>query len=218
MTVSAKIPASRTSGQTTAGNGGGPIAAPRVVNNRRVRTGGVLFGVLLLVLGAALSGLALLSATRTSAYVAVARNIPAGKQITAADLKYVELSGGQGLSAIPAGQVNGVINRYAGTTLYTGTLVVLSELTKTTLINGNQAEILIHVGGLPSSTVKPGDQVTLVAPSPTPGTAGQTYQATIIDFGAPGSDGSVSMHVAVDSSAAPILLSLGTLQLFVVGR
>ena len=84
MTVSAKIPSNRTTDPTMNGAGGGPIAAPRVVNNRRVRTGGVLLGVLLLVLGAALSGLALLSATRTSAYLAIARQVPVGKQITAA--------------------------------------------------------------------------------------------------------------------------------------
>jgi len=220
MTVSAKVPTSRNGNATTAGNGGGPIAAPRVVNNRRVRTGGVLLGVLLLVLGAALSGLALLSATRTSAYVAVARQIPNGKQITAADLSTVELSGGQGLSAIPADQVNSVIGRYASTTLYPGALVVPSELTNTTLVDSNQAEIGIHVGTLPSSTLKPGDHVTLVVPSPTPGTPGQTYPATVIDLGAPGSDGSVSMHVAVDPTAAAAILSLGSasIQLYVAGR
>jgi hypothetical protein len=218
MTVSAKIPANRTTDPRVNGAGGGPIAAPRVVNNRRVRTGGVLLGVLLLVLGAALSGLALLSATRTSSYVAVARTIQTGQKIAPTDLKYVELSGGQGLSAIPAGSVNAVIGQFAGTTLYAGALVVPNDLSKTTLVDQNQASIGIHVSNLPSSTLKPGDHVTLVTPGSTPGTAGTTYPATIIDFGSPGGDGSVFMHVAVDLSAAPILTSFGTLRLFVAGR
>ena len=81
MTVSAKIPSNRTTDPTINGAGGGPIAAPRVVNNRRVRTGGVLLGVLLLVLGAALSGLALLSATRTSSYLAISRPVPVGEAL-----------------------------------------------------------------------------------------------------------------------------------------
>jgi hypothetical protein len=219
MTVSAKIPASRSANATTAGNGGGPIAAPRVVNNRRVRTGGVLLGVLLLVLGAALSGLALLSATRTSAYVAVARQIPTGKQITAADLSTVELSGGQGLAAIPANQVNSIIGRYASTTLYPGALVVPSELTNTTLVDSNQAEIGIHVSTLPSSSLKPGDRVVLVATGGAPGAPTQTFPATVIDIGAPAGDGSVSMHVAVESNFAPVILSLGGgLQLYLAGH
>jgi SAF domain len=219
MTVSAKIPASRTGNATTAGNGGKPIAAPRVVNNRRVRTGGVLLGILLLVLGAALSGLALLSATRTSAYVAVAQQIPNGKQITAADLSTVELSGGQGLAAIPADQVNSVIGRYASTTLYPGALVVASELSNTTLVDSSQAEIGIHASTLPSSTLKPGDHVVLVSTGGAPGATAQTYPAVVVDLGTPASDGSVSMHVAVDPSAATAILSLGgNVQLYVAGH
>ncbi len=219
MTVSAKIPASRSANATTAGNGGGPIAAPRVVNNRRVRTGGVLLGVLLLVLGAALSGLALLSATRTSAYVAVANNIQAGAKIGPADLKFVELSGGQGLLAIPSAQINTVIGQYAATTLNAGSLVVPSDLSTKTLVGPGQAEISIHVGALPSSTLKPGDQVFLVATGAAPGAAAPTYPATVIDMGTPGSDGSVGMHVAVESGSAATILSLGGgLQLYVVGR
>src|SRR5262245_14708047 len=113
MTVSAKIPVSRPGGSPSGGGGAGPIAAPRVVNNRRIRTGGILLAVLLLVLGAALSGLALLSATRTSAYLAVAKQVPVGQTVQASDLKTVELSGGQGLEAIPANQINTVVGRRA---------------------------------------------------------------------------------------------------------
>lgn len=207
MTVSAKIPASRSGNATTAGNGGGPIAAPRVVNNRRVRTGGVLLGVLLLVLGAALSGLALLSATRTSAYLAVSRPVQVGSQITAADLTTVELSGGQGLSAIPANQINSVIGRHAAVTLYPGTLIAAAELNNQTLLRANEAEIGIRASNL--TFVKPGDQIQLVPLNTANGAVAGTisFNATVIDVGAPGSDGSVSLHVAVSATEAPAILA-----------
>jgi len=208
MTVSAKIPASRNgSSATTAGNGGGPIAAPRVVNNRRVRTGGVLLGVLLLVLGAALSGLALLSATRTSAYLAVGRPVQVGSQITAADLTTVELSGGQGLSAIPASQINSVIGRHAAVTLYPGTLIAAEQLNNQTLLRPGEAEIGIRSSNL--TFVKPGDQILLVPLNTAGGAAAGTisFNATVIDVGTPGSDGSVSLHVAVGAAEAPTILT-----------
>jgi hypothetical protein len=207
MTVSAKIPASRTNNATTAGSGGGPIAAPRVVNNRRVRTGGVLLGVLLLVLGAALSGLALLSATRTSAYLAVSRPVQVGSQITAADLTTVQLSGGQGLSAIPANQMNSVIGRHAAVTLYPGTLIAADQLNNQTLLQPGEAEIGIRSSNL--TFVKPGDQILLVPLNTAGGAAAGTisFNATVIDVGTPGSDGSVSLHVAVSAAEAPTILT-----------
>jgi hypothetical protein len=208
MTVSAKVPTSRNGNATTAGNGGGPIAAPRVVNNRRLRTGGVLLGVLLLVLGAALSGLALLSATRTSAYLAVSRPVQVGSQITAADLTTVELSGGQGLSAIPANQINSVVGRHAAVTLYPGTLIAAAQLNNQTLLQSGEAEIGIRSSNL--TFVKPGDQILLVPLNTAGGTGAAgtiSFNATVIDVGTPGSDGSVSLHVAVSAAEAPTILT-----------
>ena len=207
MTVSAKIPSNRTTDPTTNGAGGGPIAAPRVVNNRRVRTGGVLLGVLLLVLGAALSGLALLSATRTSSYLAISRPVEVGAQITRDDLTTVELSGGQGLSALSANQIDAVIGQHAAVTLVPGTLVAKAELTTQTLVKPGEAEIGIRASNL--TFVKAGDQVVLV-PLHTAGgvVAGSiSFNATVVDVGAPGSDGTVSLHVAVSAAQAPTILT-----------
>jgi len=211
MTVSIKTPANRASGPPSGGSGGRPIPAPRVVNNRRIRTGGVLLAVLLLVLGAALSALALLSATRTSSYLAVGHQVQIGSQITAQDLTTVQLSGGQGLSAIPADQINSVIGQRAAVTLLPGTLVASGELTDQNLVKPNDAQIGISVrsSSLPSATLRAGDQVWLVPlATPTGGTAGTVrYDATVIDVGTPGSDGSVALHVAVDANSAPSIVA-----------
>jgi hypothetical protein len=208
MTVSAKVPVNRAGGQS-GGSGGGPIPAPRVVNNRRLRTGGILLAVLLLVLGAALSGLALLSATRTSAYVAVGQRVPIGAQIKATDLTTVELSGGQGLSAIPASQIDSVIGRHAAVELVPGTLVAKAELNDKTLLTEGDAEVGIRATILPSNALKAGDQILLVPNSTNANAPAGTvsFNATLIDIGAPGTDGSVNMHVAVNALEAPTIVT-----------
>ncbi len=96
--VSTKVPASRMNGSPA----GGPMPMPRVVGNRRIRTGGIALATMLLAFGAALSGIALVSVAKTSAYLAVAKPVAVGSQIAATDLTTVQLSGGGGLTLIPA--------------------------------------------------------------------------------------------------------------------
>jgi hypothetical protein len=213
MTVSAKIPVSRPGGSPSGGSGAGPIAAPRVVNNRRIRTGGILLAVLLLVLGAALSGLALLSATRTSAYLAVAKQVPVGQTIQASDLKTVELSGGQGLEAIPANQISTVLGRRASTTLVPGALLAPEQLTNQPLLPTGFAEIGLSwpVSRLAAPGLKAGDKIILFPVASNGAATGDTqFAATIIDIGSADSSGSVVIHLAVDVAQAPIIFSLGS--------
>jgi hypothetical protein len=211
MTVSTKTPTNRASGSPSGGSGGRPIPAPRVVNNRRIRTGGVLLAVLLLVLGAALSALALLSATKTSGYLAVARQLQIGDQITAQDLTTVQFSGGQGLSAIPASQINSVIGRHASVPLAPGTLLAQSEMNDKTILQTGDAEVGLSIRKANLPIVKPGDQVTLVGISTSQSLASGNvnFPATIIDVGTPGNDGTVAIHVAVKVSDAPTVVALG---------
>ncbi|HEY7175152.1 MAG TPA: SAF domain-containing protein [Micromonosporaceae bacterium] len=214
MTVSTKVPTSRAGGAPSGGGGpGGPISAPRVVNNRRIRTGGILLAVLLLVLGAALSALALLSATRTSSYIAVAKQVNVGAKITADDLTTVEFSGGQGLQALEANQINNVIGQRAGVTLMPGTLVTQSELTTKNLLADGQVELGLSfaVSRLASLSIKAGDHITLVPLSASGAAAGtSTFDATVIDVGAVGSDGTVVLHVAVSTGDAPTILQISS--------
>jgi hypothetical protein len=207
MTVSTKTPTNRASGSPSGGSGGRPIPAPRVVNNRRIRTGGVLLAVLLLVLGAALSALALLSATRTSAYLAVGSHVDIGTKITAQDLTTVQLSGGQGLSAIPASQVNSVIGQYAGVPLVPGTLLSPGQLTNRPIITNNEVEIGLSfpASRLSSANLAAGDRIVLFPLATGPGTQ---FNATVVDVGARASDGSVGLHLAVGPDEAAAIVSL----------
>ncbi|HKD97709.1 MAG TPA: flagellar biosynthesis protein FlgA [Micromonosporaceae bacterium] len=188
-----------------------PIPVPRVVGNRRVRAGGIALAAMLLALGAALSGIALVSATRTGSYLAVAREVPIGQVITADDLMTVELSGGAGLDVIPADQENAVLGKHAATTLKPRALLVGADLTDNSPLRPDQAQIGLGVraSALPSPDLAAGDQLWLVPLSPMAAGAGpKQYPATVIAIGRPGPDGTVMLSVAVDAGAATDILHL----------
>lgn len=194
----------------------GPIAAPRVVNQRRIRTGSLALATMLLALGAALSGLALVSVSRTNSYLAVAQAVPQGAQITAADLRSVELRVSSGLSAIPARSINLVIGKRAAVALVPGSLLVPGALTDKELIGPGQAQIGLGIKAvnLPALALHPGDQVLVVSTATAAGgdateaTAPQQFPATVVDaYGQPG-EGTVVLHLAVAVELAPAIAKL----------
>jgi hypothetical protein len=207
--VSTKVPAGRSPvGSPIGMPGGGPVPVPRVVGNRRIRTGGIALAVMLLAFGAALSGIALISVSKTSAYLAVKLPVAAGATIVAADLKSVQLSGGSGLTLIAASELKLVVGRQASTNLEPGTLLSPSELTDQTLVGSDQAQIALTIAGnrLPTANLGSGTQINVF--SLTGGPTAQQYTITILTVGKPGSDGSVDMFVAVDIADAQTLESL----------
>jgi hypothetical protein len=206
--VSTKVPVSRTSGT---GIPGGPVPVPRIVGNRRIRTGGIALATMLLALGAALSGIALVSVSKTSAYLSVKVPVSVGSQISAADLTSVQLSGGGGLTLIPATDINSVVGRHAAVSLVPGTLLSPAQLTDKALVGAGQAQIGLGVGAsnLPAAHLSPGDQILLVPLGAGAAKASQpSYSATVIDVSASGSDGGLVMHVAVDADLAPTIVTL----------
>lgn len=209
MTVQAKIPASRAGGP---GGGAGPIAAPRVVNNRRLRAGGIALAIMLVALGMALSAIALVSATRTSSYLAMKNNVQIGQKITADDLTTVQLSGGAGLSAISASDINKVIGRYSNTNLIHGTLLSMDELSSTSVVVGNATQIGITVKGslMPARTLPPGTKIWLIPSAAQATTTGDAdhFEATVVSSGTPASDGSVLIFVAVAPGEAVTIVQL----------
>ena len=210
MTVQAKIPASRSGG---AGAGAGPIAAPRVVGNRRLRAGGIALAIMLGALGMALSAIALISATRTHAYLAMKHDVPIGQKITADDLTTVQLSGGAGLSAVPANQINTVVGRFSTTNLIHGTLLSPDELSQTSVLSGAQAQVGVSVKGanMPAQALKPNDKIWLVAGSSAAvaATGGvPKFDATVVSSSAPASDGTVTLYLAVAPGDAPLIVNL----------
>src|SRR5690606_36938614 len=62
-------------------------------------------------------------------YLALARDVPVGAQITNADLTVVRLSASPGLTPVPAHQADEVVGRYAAVPLLRGTLLTPQHLT-----------------------------------------------------------------------------------------
>ncbi len=200
MSVSTKATGGRASG--VSGPPAGPIAAPRVIGNRRVRAGGIALAVMLLALGAALSGIALVSASRTASYLAMANDVPVGAQIQPTDLRSVELSGGAGLEAIPASQINYIVGKYAKVPMVKGTLAVVNEFTaKPNYIRAGEQVFPVPVifSRLPP-VLTPGDRISMIPLGSTGGTV--QFTATIISVLRTGTDNGVILYLAAPPDQA----------------
>lgn len=180
---------------------GSPLVATRgrlpVVGSgsRRVRVGGVALAMMLLALGAALSGIALMSVSHTRAYLAVARHVAAGTQITPDVLRTVNLPSAPGLAAMPATELDSVLGKYASVTLFPGSLLVADDVLPTTAAPGAyQVSVCLTPGGLPSPELKPGDKLLLYPRD----SSNQTFTVTLLSVGAPEPDGT-QLYVAVQS-------------------
>jgi hypothetical protein len=229
--VSTKVPASRSNGAPMAPPGG-PVPMPRVVGNRRLRTGGIALATMLLAFGAALSGIALLSVAKTSAYLGVRQDVPVGALVQAADLTSVQLSGGSGLTLIPAADIRQVVGKHAAVELRPGTLLSPTELNDRQLVPSGDAQmgIVVKSTALPGQ-VTAGEQVTLVplatiatgrsgsgagngnanaATSIVAPTSNGGYPVTVVDISAPSADGSMSMHIALPTDLVYTIASLNS--------
>ena len=78
-----------------------PVNPPKVVRQRRVRPGLLGLAVLLIALGGLGAAFAVTSVRATGSYLAVARPVEVGREISAADLVTVQVSGGRGCARCP---------------------------------------------------------------------------------------------------------------------
>ncbi len=129
-------------------------------------------GVVLAGLGALAGAWVFTSFSHRSAVLAVARDVPAGAQITQADLTAAAISAGGAVTTIPARQEPQVTGRVAAVDLPAGTLLVPADLTSAMVPGPGQqlVAVALKAGQLPASGLAPDDQVLVVA---TPGEAGQ---------------------------------------------
>ncbi|MBT8226208.1 MAG: flagellar biosynthesis protein FlgA [Dactylosporangium sp.] len=199
----------------------GPIAAPRIVRQRRIRGGHLALAVLLVALGGLLAGVAFLASIRVQTCLAVTRAVPAGTQLTNADITTVQINAPPGLKPIPASDVGEVLGKRAAVSLVPGTLLTAAQLTDQPLAGPDQRQIGISLKPerMPAPALHPGDEVQLVVTaSPSSLTATQQtasvtvppeiFSAVVIDTGQPGTDGSTVVYVAVGESDAPRVVSL----------
>ncbi|MFC4089046.1 SAF domain-containing protein [Micromonospora sp. GCM10011541] len=193
-----------------------PVAPPKVVRQRRVRPGLLGLAVLLIALGGLGAAFAVTSVRATGSYLAVARPVEVGRQLSAADLVAVQVSGGQGLAPVPARRLDEVVGLRAAVSLTPGTLLTRAQLTDDPLLGPGQQQIALGLepSHVPARRLHPGDKVLLVstpdANAEGPARSGGTrFEATVIDTATPEND-DVVVYLALAVRDVPAVVVLAT--------
>ncbi|MCI4063654.1 SAF domain-containing protein [Micromonospora sp. R77] len=191
-----------------------PVAPPKVVRQRRVRPGLLGLAVLLIALGGLGAAFAVTSVRATGSYLAVARPVEVGSQLSADDLVAVQVSGGQGLAPVPAARIKEVVGLRAAVSLTPGTLLTAGQLTDAPLLGPGQQQIALGLdtSKVPARRLHPGDKLLLVS---TPddnaqGSAragGTRFEATVIDTATPQND-DVVVYLALAVRDVPAVVVL----------
>lgn len=176
---------------------------------RRRRTGLLSVAVLLIIGGAAAAGLLALRIDSRTPVVVARAHITAGQQITAGVLSTTPVAG-EGLSLIPAAQLNQLIGRYAATDIPAGRLLDTRMISSSSLLTQGRAAVgvVIKPGRAPASGLHAGDAVEVIravdgnpevlSSNATVSTVSQPSGST---FGSGGGDPVAT--IVVDSAAAP---------------
>ncbi len=191
------------------------IAQPRVLRERSVRCGRLGVAIALMSVFA-LAAVALFGyVSRTQPYLALAKDVSAGAQLTTADLVTVHLNPDPGLSPVPSNRAEVVVGKYASIALLSGTLLSKNALVdKPFPASGEQVVgIALKAGEMPSTTLRPGASVLLVSTeeqstSDKPAGPAPTIRGTVVHVIAGSRDGTATVSVAVRDSDGPTVARL----------
>lgn len=138
---------------------------PGPVRQRRVRRGFVAAGVLAIALAALGSATLFRALGPESAYLALAADVPAGAELTVADLTVVRLAAPPALSPVPASEREQVQGMYATAPLVAGSLLSRGQLTNTRVPAPGEHLVAVPLprDRVPGRTLRAGDPVLLVA-------------------------------------------------------
>lgn len=178
---------------------------------RRRRPALLALAVAMVVLGALGAAYLTTSLGQASSVIAVAREVPWGQAITAADLVEARVSIDPALAPIPYGERDELIGMVAATTLKPGSLLTRDALTARRLPPAGQQLVGVGVSAvqLPTTPLRPGDDVLLVpvaaggGAGPPAAAASAAVEATVVQSGPPRTDGSRVVDVLVDAADGP---------------
>ncbi|MGI5255627.1 SAF domain-containing protein [Actinacidiphila glaucinigra] len=219
----------------------GPVAAPRMIRQRRRRPGLIALSVALIAAGG-LSGAVLYSSSgHRTAVVVVARDVPVGSRIAEADLATASIALDPAVQSVKASRATGLVGQRAATDLKAGSLLAPSQVTDQSLIGPGEQLVGVSVkpSQLPATPLMPGQKVLIVStpdpgaesvqpgngstdPAAGGGTSPVTLSAKVVTVGRPAAaTGAVVVDVAVPSTDGPALaaqVATGNVALVVVAR
>lgn len=181
-----------------------PARPPEVRLRARRNPRLIVLGVLCACVGALVMGWAWSSRTDSQTVVLVTRDVGRGSQISAADLSTTTLSGGAGVSVVPADQAQSMIGQYALQDLQAGSLLGPQAIGTQVVPPGTaHLGLRLAVGRLPNQPLPPGTPIWLVTVEA--GAAAETseqFDALVISAPAPASDGAWVFDVQVAEGQA----------------
>ncbi|MFC8013376.1 SAF domain-containing protein [Streptomyces cinereoruber] len=192
-----------------------PITTTSPVKKERRWSVAALCVVLATVAGLGAAA-AVTSASDRTKVLAVARDVPAGQPLTAADLTVAEVSADAALTPVPAAQKVSVVGKRTAVELRKGGLLTTSQLTAGSGLGDDKQQVGVQVkrGQAPAGTLAPGDKVLAVT---TPAQGEQstgsgkaeappsTVDAVVVTVSRPDASGNVVVNLAVTPSDGPLL-------------
>jgi hypothetical protein len=153
--------------QASADDGRGPRPLWVAPARRQRRPAIVLVGLLLILVGAAVTAQLFLQVGGRTAVLAVARPVTAGHPITGQDLTEVRISVDPALRAVPASERSRVVGQVATVDLLPRSLLTREALATASVPGAGQAivGVALKAGQMPSA-LKAGDHVMLVLTPP----------------------------------------------------
>ena len=201
--------------------GGPPPQSPLGVSTGSKKTSPVrwrIFAVcvLLAVVGALIVATVATRAADRVSVLAVARDVPAGKTISAQDVTVASIAEDPALTTIPASQRSSVVGKRTEVDLRHGGLLQRAQLTPGGGLGDSQQLVGVEVkrGQAPDAgTLRPGDKVLAVTvPAQGEDVSGsaaaqdpESVPARVVQVGSTDSSGSVTVNLAVSVTEGPKL-------------
>ena len=144
---------------------------------RRVSRKTLSLAVLVVLLGGVLTDSAAQMLTTRTNVLAVARDVPVGATVTAADLVVASIPADPALTPVPATELSDVVGLVAEVPLVQGTLLTTGQIGTGSDLSAGEVLVALPLqdGQFPARGLSPGQQVLVV---PTPGTNGVAAGAT----------------------------------------
>lgn len=213
---------------------GPPVAAPRVIKQRRRRPGLIALSVALIASGGLAGAVLYTSSGHRTEVVVVARDVPIGSQITQADLGHASIALDPAVKSVEASRSGTLVGQRAAVDLIAGSLLAPGQVTKQSLIKPDEQLVGVSLkpSQLPATPLSPGQKVLIVStPDPNQVTGSgktteqgppKTLAATVVAVGkAATATGVVVVDVAVSSVDGPGLaarVATGNVALVVASR